>query len=203
MISIVDYGLGNITAFLNVYKRLNLPARRVSCAAELSDAERVILPGVGSFDHAMRLLNASGMRETLERKVREERVPVIGICVGMQMLADSSEEGSEAGLGWVPGEVRSFRSFGVERLPMPHMGWNDITPKPGARLFAGMDEPPSFYFLHSYYYQCREAGDVLASAHYGADFACAVARENVIGVQFHPEKSHHCGYQLLKNFVEL
>ncbi|MCR5871128.1 MULTISPECIES: imidazole glycerol phosphate synthase subunit HisH [unclassified Sphingomonas] len=200
MITIVDYGLGNIGAFLNMYKRMNIPATAVSGAALLEKAERIILPGVGAFDHAMELLDASGMRPVLERKALEEKVPVVGICVGMQMLANSSEEGEGEGLGFIPGRVRRFQT---NALPLPHMGWNDVVPREGEPLFAGFEEAPRFYFLHSYYFECADPADVAATANYGGDFGCVVRRDNVWGVQCHPEKSHHFGAALLRNFATL
>lgn len=204
MIHIVDYGLGNVQAFLTMFKRLGLEATRAKTAADLIGAHKIILPGVGAFDHAMELLDQSGMRPVLDNLVVRDKVPVLGICVGMQILANSSEEGNLPGLGWVPGKVRSFRSD--ERsasLPLPHMGWNDVQPKSGSPIFAGLESDARFYFLHSYFFECDEPSHVAATASYGLDFSCAVASGNVYGVQFHPEKSHHFGAQLLKNFAEL
>ncbi len=204
MISVVDYGLGNIGAFLNMYKRMNVPAKSVRTADELADATRIVLPGVGAFDHAMELLDASGMRQTLDHKVMQDKVPVVGICVGMQILADTSEEGQGRGLGWVPGVVRHFRSMPTpENLPLPHMGWNDVTPTNDAGLFSGLERDARFYFLHSFYYEPADPTHSAAIATYGKEFACAVRRDNVWGVQFHPEKSHHFGAMLLKNFAEV
>lgn len=204
MITIVDYGLGNIGAFLNMYKRMNIPATTAHTADELAQAERIVLPGVGAFDHAMELLQASGMRAMLDLKVVEQKVPVIGICVGMQILADTSEEGRGCGLGWIPGRVRHFRSMPApDDLPLPHMGWNDVEPCNQAGLFHGLQRDARFYFLHSFYYECADPADTAATATYGGVFACAVRRGNVWGVQFHPEKSHHFGATLLKNFAEL
>lgn len=200
MISIIDYGLGNVQAFLNMYKRMNVSARAVRTADEVEEATKIVLPGVGAFDHAMELFDASGMREAVEHRVREDRVPLIGVCVGMQMLADGSEEGTRPGLGLVPGEVRLFPS---NSLPLPHMGWNDIAPRDDQPLFAGLERDARFYFLHSYYYQCADDADDVAGAHYGGRFTCAVTRGNVHGVQFHPEKSHHFGETLLRNFARL
>lgn len=204
MITLVDYGLGNIRAFLNVYKRLNIAAQTARTAAELLGAERIILPGVGAFDHAMELLEASGMRGVLDELVLVEKVPVLGVCVGMQILADSSEEGTRAGLGWIPGAVRRFAPVeGQAPLPLPHMGWNDVQTEPGHRLFAQLENDTRFYFLHSYYFECARPGDVSARAEYDAPFSCAVSSGNIHGVQFHPEKSHHWGTRLLQNFAEL
>ncbi|MEJ7804905.1 MAG: imidazole glycerol phosphate synthase subunit HisH [Telluria sp.] len=205
MIHIVDYGVGNIQAFMTVFKRLGLDARRTRTAAALEGATRLILPGVGHFDHAMQRLNDSGMRPALEQLVLGQGVPVLGVCVGMQMLASGSDEGALPGLNWVPGRVRAFDSHPLAAsLPMPHMGWNDLQTKPGARLFAaGFDDVPQFYFLHSYYFDARDQDDVAATAHYGIDVAAVVSRGHIHGMQCHPEKSHHWGAQLLKNFVEI
>lgn len=208
MISIVDYGLGNVQAFLNVYKRLNIEAAPVSSAGNLAAATKVILPGVGAFDHAMERLEESGMRETLDDLVLNKRVPALGVCVGMQILADSSDEGERRGLNWIPGRVRYLSALGApEDLRLPHMGWNDVAPSSGNPLFKKLETDARFYFLHSYYFECRDGGDVAATSSYGADFSCAVrggvGRENIFGVQFHPEKSHHFGTQLLQNFAEL
>jgi glutamine amidotransferase len=150
----------------------------------------------------MTRLDASGMRSTLERLVHEEGRPVLGICVGMQMMADGSDEGRAAGLGWVPGRVKLFddaRFSGPTRLP--HMGWNDVTPVRSDPLFSGLDNDSRFYFLHSYYFAAQDSSHVLATAQYGDRFACAVRRGNVWGVQFHPEKSHHWGIRMLENFA--
>lgn len=204
MIHIVDYGLGNVQAFANMYKRLGFEATRAKSARDLESATRIILPGVGAFDHAMDELDASGMRPVLEHLVKERMVPVLGICVGMQILASSSDEGRRAGLGWIPGRVRSFRSVAESaQMPMPHMGWNDVAPALEAPLFKGLEADARFYFLHSYFFDCDNPDNVLARASYGRDFSCAVAAGNVYGVQFHPEKSHHYGAMLLKNFAEL
>ena len=204
MIRIVDYGVGNVQAFVTMFKRLGLPAERAHTADDLADATRLILPGVGAFDHAMQQLNQSGMREPLNTMVLERQVPVLGICVGMQMLASGSDEGELPGLNWVPGRVRAFaNTTEAAELPMPHMGWNDLQLKPGATLFAGFEPQPRFYFLHSYYFACDDKAHVAATATYGLEFDCVVSRGHIHGVQCHPEKSHHFGAQLLKNFAEL
>ena len=204
MIHIVDYGLGNIQAFLNMYKRLGLEAVRARSKADLQEARKLILPGVGAFDSAMDMLDASGMRQTLTQLVQEKGVPVLGICVGMQILADASDEGVKPGLGWVNGRVRSFASNPASAtLPMPHMGWNDVLPVNDSPLFKGLDQDAQFYFLHSYYFDCMNAADTAAHANYGFQFDCAIQANNIFGVQFHPEKSHHWGTALLKNYAEL
>lgn len=204
MITIIDYGLGNIRAFLNVYKRHNIEARTARSADELAGATKVILPGVGAFDHAMERLEQSGMRATLDDLVLERRAPVLGVCVGMQMLAHGSDEGKRPGLGWIDGHVRAFRSWEpARRLPVPHMGWNDVRPTSGSGLFRDLDSEARFYFLHSFFFECAQPEDVRAVSPYGADFSSAVGHGNVHGVQFHPEKSHHFGTRLLRNFAEL
>jgi glutamine amidotransferase len=205
MICIVDYGVGNIQAFLNLFKRLGVEARRADTLDGLSDAIRLVLPGVGHFDHAMQRLNDSGMRPKLEELVLGAKVPVVGICVGMQMLAQGSDEGSLSGLNWVPGRVRAFENQPQSAtLPMPHMGWNELQPHAHSKLFAkGFEGGAQFYFLHSYFFDAEDKRDVAATASYGLDFDAVVSRGHIHGVQCHPEKSHHWGEQLLKNFVEL
>lgn len=205
MIKLVDYGVGNIQSFMTLFKSMGVEAQRAHSPHELEAATHLVLPGVGHFDHAMQRLNASGMRPLLQDLVIGRRVPVIGVCVGMQMLAAGSDEGTLPGLNWVPGRVRAFSGNVLSaNLPMPHMGWNDLQPTPGAKLFAdGFDVDPQFYFLHSYYFDADDKVDVAATAHYGFDFDAVVSRGHIHGVQCHPEKSHHWGAQLLKNFVEL
>lgn len=203
MIRIIDYGLGNILAFQNMYKRLNVETGIARTAADLDDASKLILPGVGAFDHAMQLLNQSGMRAKLDALVLERKVPVLGICVGMQILAGSSEEGSAAGLGWIDGSVKNFANLRQQQLVLPHMGWNDVRPIATTGLFDQLQSDARFYFLHSFYFECQSADDVAAVSSYGIEFSCAVRKQNIFGVQFHPEKSHHYGSRLLQNFAEL
>jgi glutamine amidotransferase len=203
MIKVIDYGLGNILAFRNVFKRLNVQTGIAKTASDLEGATKLILPGVGAFDHAMQLLESSGMRSALDDCVMVRRVPVLGVCVGMQILANSSDEGAAAGLGWIAGRVKSFRSLPDRDLLVPHMGWNDVTPAVADGLFAQLGAGARFYFLHSFYFECAESQHVAAVSRYGIDFPSAVRRENIYGVQFHPEKSHHFGTQLLRNFAWL
>lgn len=204
MITIINYGLGNVQAFANLYKRMNIPAKIATAASDLDGATKLILPGVGAFDHAMELLDVSGMRQVVDDLVLRQRVPVLGVCVGMQILAGSSDEGKLVGLGWIEGRVRRFDESKLPRpARLPHMGWNDVVPKRGAHLFSGLEQDSRFYFLHSYYFDCASNDNVLATAEYGMTFGCAVRSENIYGVQFHPEKSHSYGMRLLKNFAEL
>lgn len=203
MITLVDYGLGNIQAFMNIYKRLNLPCKRATSADDLQSADKLILPGVGAFDWAMQRLQNSGMKDSLDHLVLEKEVPVLGVCVGMQMMARQSDEGKMKGLDWIPGEVKRFDETLFSTLTrLPHMGWNDVLPVEGHPLFKDLLNP-RFYFLHSYYFSPDSQGQVLAKTDYGKHFASAVHNRHIFGVQFHPEKSHHWGVQLLKNFHEL
>lgn len=202
MITLVDYGVGNLNAFLNVYKRVDVPAKIARTASDLNGAEKIILPGVGHFDHAMRKLNDSGMRDTLDELVLKRKTPVIGICVGMQMMANYSEEGNEDGLKWIDASVKKFDESKIKHVTrLPHMGWNNVRPVKDLDLFKGLEENAIFYFLHSYYFECNNNEDVMAVSEYGGWFTAAAHHENKYGIQFHPEKSHHYGEKLLYNFA--
>jgi len=204
MIGIVDYGMGNIKAFSNIYKQLNIPHKIIKSREHFKDVEKIILPGVGAFDHAMMCLEKSGLLETLNDLVLNKKKPILGVCVGMQMMAKSSEEGTLSGLGWIEATVNKFKK---EELgggnPLPHMGWNSIEHMSESLLFKDIDVSSRFYFLHSYYFNSINEGDSIASSMYGNRFTCATNRDNIFGVQFHPEKSHHNGVQLLINFSNL
>lgn len=203
MITVLDYGLGNVAAFVNIYKRLNIAVEVAATAEQLTGAEKIILPGVGAFDWAMTRLNESGMRERLDELVTVKKTPVLGVCVGMQMMAKKSDEGKLPGLGWIDAEVQRFDEAGFsQQTHLPHMGWNDVVPRTSDCLFKGM-QSPRFYFLHSYYFAPANADDVLAETDYNGSFASAARSGNVFGTQFHPEKSHQWGVTLLKNFAEL
>jgi glutamine amidotransferase len=203
LIKIVDYGCGNILAFQNAYKLLNIPANFAKTSKDLEGATHIILPGVGAFDHVIDRLERSGLKSRLEELVFEKKLPILGICVGMQIFAESSDEGRLAGLGWIPGEVKSFKSLNKPNLILPHMGWNDVYPSTDKGLFNDLTHNTQFYFLHSYYYRCSNPESISAVTTYGEKFTCAVNSQNVYGVQFHPEKSHKFGMQLLKNFAEI
>jgi len=204
MITIINYGLGNISAFKNVYNRLNIPVKIATSNEELAGAKKIILPGVGAFDHAMKLLQESGMRDLLDDLVMKQKVPVMGICVGMQILAKSSEEGSLPGLSWIDGLVKKFDASKIShKTKFPHMGWNTIKPEKGNSLLTGFTEESKFYFLHSYYFACEQPENSIATTEYGIRFDCAVNKDNIFGVQFHPEKSHNNGIELLHNFAKL
>lgn len=202
MITIIDYGSGNIRAICNIYDRLRIPYLVTDKPEDLRLSRKIILPGVGAFDQAMGELDRSGLRSALNTAVLDEKKPILGICVGMQLLAGSSEEGTRAGLGWIDGVVRRFpRMAGTQRLQLPHMGWNQaqvLRPDP---LFNGLDLTSGFYFLHSYYFSCADATDELTRTEYGTNYASAVKKGNIYGVQFHPEKSHQAGVGVLRNFA--
>jgi len=203
VIGIVDYGLGNVQAILNIYSRLGVPAIPARSVNELESCDRLILPGVGAFDWAMRRLDASGMRGALERLVIEQGRPVLGICVGFQMMARSSEEGRLPGLGWIDATVRRLEESTLSsKARLPHMGWNDVVAAKPSHLLAQLDLPMRFYFLHSYYFAAERPEDVLAQTDYGGVFCSAAERGSVCGVQFHPEKSHGWGVGLLRNFAQ-
>lgn len=201
MITIVNYGLGNISAFANVFKRLNVPFNVATCKDDFLDTTKIILPGVGAFDHAMSLLQQSGMRETLDDLVLNQNKPVLGICVGMQILAKASEEGGLLGLGWIDAVVKKLdTSLIKDKTKLPHMGWNSIQPS-GNVIFNSIKEGDRFYFLHSYYFHCNNSDNEIAVTSYGMRFTSSVNRNNIFGVQFHPEKSHENGIRVLNNFA--
>jgi len=204
MISIIDYGSGNFRAIGNIYDVLNIPYKIVNKIEEIENASKIILPGVGAFDQTMSMLNSNGFREILDKKVLLEKVPILGICVGMQMLADSSEEGTLKGLGWIRGKVKKFDKSKMDWTPkLPHLGWNSINILQSSALLSDIDTQIGFYFIHSYYFEAENNENVLATTEYGDVFHAAIVHNNIYGVQFHPEKSHKNGIQLLKNFALL
>lgn len=205
MICIIDYGVGNVQAFLNLYRRMGIDAYRATISSELDDASHLILPGVGHFDHAMNKLNNSGLREKLDNLILDEKIPLLGVCVGMQVLANRSNEGKLSGLGYLPGDVLAFKdSYKGFSLPTPHMGWNhlDLKCESEELPFQNKDKP-EFYFLHSYYFDCHDPEIVLATSNYGLNFPAIVRWKNVFGMQCHPEKSHGWGERFLKFFAEI
>jgi glutamine amidotransferase len=204
MIAIIDFGSGNVAAIANIYKQLKVPHQITGDLKELEKADSYILPGVGAFDATMSYLNRSGVVGLLNEQILEHGKKILGICVGMQILADSSEEGEYSGLGWIHGRVRKIELPAGSSPPhLPHMGWNSVTPRSNSNLFNGVDEGRGFYFLHSYYFDTDDTDDVIATVEYGWELTCAVVRDNVFGVQFHPEKSHANGVAIFRNFAEL
>ena len=203
MIQIIDYGLGNIQAFLNAYKSLDIKAESVKIPDNLKNATHLILPGVGSFDQAMSMLDSSGMRDEISNLVLNNSIPILGVCVGMQILGNQSDEGCSKGLGFIDGSVRKIKLNNQKyRYPLPHMGWNDIFIKKN-NIFNDLELNPKFYFLHSYHFECDDNSSEIASFSYESEMTCAINKNNIYGVQFHPEKSHHFGVKLLKNFSEI
>lgn len=203
MITVIDYGAGNIGSVLNMIKHVGGTGVVARDAAGVLAAQKILLPGVGSFDNAMTRLEALGLVAPLKARAAEG-LPFLGICLGMQLLANRSEEGNLAGLGLIPGHVRRFRFTGeAATLKIPHMGWNRVTPTVTHPLSQGLGTDARFYFVHSYHFECENPQDTLLESFYGRAFTSGVQRGNVMGVQFHPEKSHRYGMQLIKNFVGL
>ena len=202
MIGLVNYGSGNIQAIKNIYKRLNVETFDIKAPEDFALATKLILPGVGAFDDAMSKLDQSGLRNPLNEAVLKNKVPVMGICVGMQIMADSSEEGISRGLGWISGSVKRFDVKQIRNVPkLPHMGWNNISASVNP-IFNGINEKSGFYFLHSYYFSALSRSNVIATSNYQHEFDCAIQSDNIYAFQFHPEKSHSNGIRLFKNFWE-
>ena len=201
MIAIIDYGMGNVGSMANMLKKIGAEATITADPDVIASADKLILPGVGAFDHGMRELHARALVPVIRDQVIEQRKELLGVCLGMQLLTERSEEGSCEGLGWVPGRTVRFLSMGdAGSRKVPHMGWNLAEPMRDDPLFAGLDSDARFYFVHSYHVSC-DNGAVLATTNYGGPFVSAIRKGNIAGVQFHPEKSHRFGMQLLRNFV--
>lgn len=204
MITILNYGSGNIRAIANIYDSLNIPYKIANEPNELVGSKKILLPGVGAFDETISMLDEKGFRSVLDNEVLINKVPILGICVGMQILGTSSEEGSLKGLGYISGRVKKVDASLLKLKPaLPHMGWNSITAKDSSLLFNNIDFKKGFYFLHSYYFECDNESDVLSTTFYGIHFSSSIYSKNIYGVQFHPEKSHSNGIKLLHNFYSL
>jgi glutamine amidotransferase len=202
MITIVNYGMGNLGSLLNMFKRIGVKAVIESEPIAISQAEKLVLPGVGAFDAAMQRINGiPGLREILDQKVLTGQTPVLGVCLGMQLLTRKSEEGILPGLGWIPGTTTRFPS--KNGLKVPHMGWNVARPAGDSPITMGVGDEPRYYFVHSYCVHTDDPKHALMHTNYGIEFDSAIGRENIYGVQFHPEKSHRFGMKILKNFAEL
>jgi glutamine amidotransferase len=204
MITVIDYGTGNLGSIVNIGKKAGGKFRISSDPAVIHDSEKLILPGVGSFDRGMQNLQERGLVELLTKEVMIHKKPILGICLGVQLFMRRSDEGELPGLGWIPGETVCFNMPpGASGYPIPHMGWNGIIPAKDDPLLHNLPPSPRFYFVHSFHLKCDETNHVLAWADYGLRFACVVQNENIWGTQFHPEKSHKYGLQLMKNFIAL
>lgn len=200
MISIVDYGVGNIGALVNMFDHLGIEAEAAVDASAILSAQRLVLPGIGAFDKAMQTLQDRQLIDPLNKAVMHHRTPVLGVCLGMQLLADGSEEGRLQGLGWIAADVRRIAVPEGSRLKVPHIGWADVSPVGNGTLFVNVpagEEPERFYFDHSYHMVCDDPADHAATIDYGHTLCCAVQRGHIAGVQFHPEKSHRFGMRLL------
>ncbi len=204
MITIVNYGMGNLASILNMLRKVGVEATLSSSISDIEEADKLILPGVGAFQSGMKKLNDLGFVPALNNKVIKEKTPILGICLGMQLFTKKSEEGDLPGLGWIDAETIRFKFDETQtNMKVPHMGWNVVKPNGQSCMFNDMPEDPRFYFVHSYHVECVDKRDILSTTHYGYDFVSSVQRENIIGCQFHPEKSHKFGFKFLKNFVEL
>ncbi len=201
MITIIDYGMGNLGSIQNMFKRIGVAATVAGDLETIAKAEKILLPGVGAFDNAMQRINDGGLRELLDKKALVECVPILGICLGMQLLTHSSEEGSLPGLGWIAAAARRFPTN--LDLKVPHMGWNIVTPNCTSALIQDLPEEVRFYFVHSYCVHVDNEQDSIMKANYGISFDAAIQHGNIYGAQFHPEKSHRFGMQLFKNFASL
>ena len=202
MITIINYGMGNLGSIQNMFKRIKVESEITGDIEKIASAKKILLPGVGAFDAAMQKIESAGLVDVLNKKVLVEKIPTLGICLGMQLLTRSSEEGKLPGLKWIDAETIKF-SFNNHSLKIPHMGWNTVNIKKESRFINDLPDEPRFYFVHSYYVHCNNTADVLTTTHYGIDFHSIIQHENIYGAQFHPEKSHKFGMKILENFARI
>ena len=203
MITIIDYGMGNLGSVLNMFKKIGVQAQATSSPKEIDRAVKILLPGVGAFDNAMKRIKELQLKEVLDKKALQDKIPVLGICLGMQLLTNSSEEGSEPGLGWIPGKTIKFRFSKEENLKIPHMGWNLVSKKNESPLTEDFDKEARFYFVHSYYVKVENPLHSILTTSYGHEFDSGIQKDNIFGAQFHPEKSHRFGMKLFENFARI
>jgi glutamine amidotransferase len=201
MITIVDYGAGNLGSIQNMLRKIGYQSIISSNEQDILNSTKLILPGVGSFDYGMKQLYNSGLIDSLNRKVLIEKTPILGICLGVQLFTNYSEEGEMNGLSWFNAQTIKFKFSNFINLKTPHMGWNSITQKKNSKLFDDISLDSRFYFVHSYHLTCNEELDSLAETNYGYNFVSAIEKNNIAGVQFHPEKSHKFGMKILNNFI--
>lgn len=202
MITIIDYGMGNIGSIENMIKKVGGESKIISTPDDLLCATKIVLPGVGAFDNGMTKLKEKGFIEILNKRVLEDKIPILGICLAMQLFTKSSEEGKLQGLGWIDAETVKFK-LNDKKLKVPHMGWNIVDIKREGKIYKDMYEEAAYYFVHSYYVKCNNIDDILTTTKYGTEFVSSFNHENIYATQFHPEKSHKYGIKLIKNFVEL
>jgi glutamine amidotransferase len=204
MITIIDYGAGNVKSVQNMLKKIGVESILTKSINEIETASKLILPGVGHFDYGMQQLQKSGLIDTLNKKVIDQKTPLLGICLGAQMLGNKSEEGTEKGLGWIDMDVVKFDTEKLSNnLKVPHMNWNEINIKKLSPLFNKLNNESRFYFVHTYHMKTNNPEDILSTSNYGYEFVSGVQKDNIWGMQFHPEKSHKFGMQLLSNFAAL
>lgn len=201
MISIIDYGMGNLGSVLNMFKRIGAEATITSDFDEIRSSSKILLPGVGSFDRAMERINSTGLRELLDHEVLHKKKPILGICLGMQLLTNGSEEGKLPGLGWIPGNTIRFPN--LPNLRIPHMGWNIVKLSTPSPLLTDLPLDSRFYFVHSYFVRVDNEENSILKCKYGVEFDAALQNDNIFGAQFHPEKSHRFGMHLLRNFANI
>lgn len=203
MVTIIDYGAGNLGSIQNMLKKIGCRSFITSQPNEIKDADKLILPGVGKFDFGMQQLIDRQLLEILNNKVLVEKTPILGICLGAQLLTQKSEEGKLDGLGWFDAETIKFKIDANSKLKIPNMGWQNVVVKKQSKMLTGLPNDSRFYFVHSYHLKCNNPQDVILEASYSYNYACAIEKENIVGVQFHPEKSHKFGMKILQNFIEL
>lgn len=202
-ISILNYGVGNISSVIRMIERIGCEAEVICSEVEIDKATKLVIPGVGSFDHGIMNIQARKLGSALNSAALDRRIPILGICLGMQLMCKSSEEGTLPGFGWIDAEVRRFKLVQGSSLKVPHMGWNTVRIAKDNSLISDEHEEQRFYFVHSYHVICSQGQDTIAIANHGSDFTAAFCRENIFGVQFHPEKSHKFGMALMKKFTDM
>ncbi|MBN1213871.1 MAG: imidazole glycerol phosphate synthase subunit HisH [Candidatus Lokiarchaeota archaeon] len=202
MITIIDYGMGNLRSVQKAFERIRVKAIITSREDDILNADKIILPGVGHFERGFANLKKLGIFEILNSAVIEKKIPILGICLGMQLMTEYSEEGNCEGLGWIKGKTRKF-NFQIKKLKIPHMGWNNLNIKRENNLTHNIDNNDFFYFVHSYFVTCDDENDIISETSYGERFVSSFQRDNIYGCQFHPEKSHDAGLQVLRNFAEI